>query len=63
MANNITYSCFVEYRDTGEVKPLKSLSKEEQERLAAHWGKRMANALSEYYSLHPDEFEQLCRNN
>ena len=59
MANKITYTCFVEYSDTGEVKPLADLPQEEKDRLGKLWGRRMGKALSDYYSAHPHEFERL----
>ena len=62
MANKITYTCFVEYSDTGEVKPLADLPQEEKDRLGILWGRRMGKALSDYYSTHPLEFERLCSN-
>lgn len=50
-----TYECFVEYSD-GRVEKLKELPREEQERLAALWGQRMADTLAEYFSTHPEEY-------
>ncbi|MBQ8228198.1 MAG: hypothetical protein IJZ88_05860 [Clostridia bacterium] len=62
MANKITYTCFVEYHDTGEVKPLADLPQKERDRLGTLWGERMAKTFSEYFSQHPQEFERLCSN-
>lgn len=59
MANKITYECYVEYAP-GEVTHLKSLPMEERQRLAAHWGKKMARSFSEYFSNNPQEFQRLC---
>ena len=49
------YECFVEHPD-GRVERLNDMPKEERNRLAVLWGQRMAETLSEYYSVHPEEY-------
>ncbi len=52
---NYKYECIVQYPDGREVN-IKDLPQEERERLAQHWGQRMANTLADYYAEHPEAF-------
>ena len=50
-----TYECLVEHPD-GRIERLKDMPENEQKRLATVWGQRMAEALADYYSVHPEEY-------
>lgn len=55
----LTVECFVEY-ENGDVKPLNDLTEEERKAFDDNVNRRLSRTLSQYFSLHTDEYAKLC---
>ena len=55
----ITFSCHL-IKEDGTTVNFEDLPPDELAKVKRNLGQRMANAMSEYYSQHPDEFASLA---
>ncbi len=56
----ITCVGFITFKD-GRTIPVEDMTAEERERVKYSMNERLSRVISEYYMLHPAEFERLCR--
>lgn len=58
--SDITVRGYVLY-ESGPV-PVEELTEEQRETWQAHMCSRLSEAMSDYYTQHPDQWERLCRS-
>lgn len=54
----LTCAGYITLKD-GRTIPVEDMTAEERERVNKSVNERLSRVMSEYYSLHPDEFEKL----
>lgn len=56
--NEVTYSCHL-IKEDGTTVNFEDLPPDEKQALSRKFGQRMANSMSEFLALHPEEYAKL----